>query len=99
MLKQTSQVSEVIAKKAIQTDSGVDLVLEYSLHSRKGEEGEMLYSLEIKKSTPDGVLLERETTAAITNNRETALTAANAFAHGTVLPASLLEIADDYFTP
>ncbi|MDR0271977.1 MAG: hypothetical protein LBI27_01475, partial [Clostridiales bacterium] len=56
-----------IAKAELQTESG-NFILDYYLQSFGGENGEKFYGLRIDKSTPEGVLEEREETFAITEN-------------------------------
>ena len=85
-----------VAKTTIQTDSGDEWVLEYFLQEHQGEEGGTLYGLRVDKSTPDGVLVEREETPALAESHDAAMAMAQAFAKGAVPPMVLLEMADEW---
>ncbi|MCL2217692.1 MAG: hypothetical protein FWB91_11835 [Defluviitaleaceae bacterium] len=83
---------EFVAKASILTDCGTEWVLEYFVENHDGQ----FYSLRVDKSTPDGVLVEREETPAMTENHEEAMAMAEAFAQGSVPPVVLLEMADEW---
>jgi len=87
---------EWVAKAEIRTKSGENWVLNYYLQNFDGENGEKFYGLRIDKSTPDGVLDEREETLAITESYEEAMIMAKAFAKGSVPPVTLLEMTDEW---
>jgi hypothetical protein len=88
--------NEWAATAEIQPESGENWILEYFLQEIQNEEGEKFYGLRIDKNTPEGMLYEREETPAITDSREEALRMAKAFARGSVTPATLLEMADEW---
>ena len=87
---------EKVGVATIRQDSGDEWVLEYYLQCYEGLGGEQLYSLRIDKSTPDGVLAEREETFALTESYKSAFEMAVAFYRGTVPPSVLLEMADEW---
>jgi hypothetical protein len=89
---------EHVARVDFCGESGGEWVLEYFLQGFEGDGGEKYYGLRIDKSTPEGVLEEREETLAITESRDEALIIANAFAKGSVPPVTLLEMADDWLS-
>jgi hypothetical protein len=89
---------EKVASAEITTESGEQWILHYFLQSFDGENGEEYFGIRIDKSTPEGVLEEREETPAITENREAALHMAKAFAKGSVPPVVLLEMTDEWFS-
>lgn len=88
--------SEWIASAEIQPADDEKWVLDYFLQSSDVENGEKIYGLRIDKSTPSGVLFEREETPALTDSRDIALRMAQAFAAGCVPPVTLLEMADEW---
>jgi hypothetical protein len=69
----------------------------YYLRAFPAQEG-TAYGLRVDKSTPEGVLLEREETPAVLADISHAMRMAGAFAAGTVMPCTLLEMADDYLS-
>lgn len=85
-----------IAKATIHPDEGGPLVLEYFLCHFTGEEGEALYGLRVDKRSPNGVLIEREDTPALTGSLDDATSLANTFAKGTVPPCVLNEMVDEW---
>lgn len=98
MLKQDLQGVEMVSKASIVTDNNDEWMLKYYVKMNANDEGVNFYGLGIEKSTPDGVLIEREETDALTESRETAFAMAQAFAKGTVLPAFLLEMVDECYS-
>jgi hypothetical protein len=87
---------EWVAKAHLHTENGESWVLDYYLQASETQEGETIFGLRVDKSTPGGVLEEREETPAVTESRETALEMAKAFAKGSVSPIVLLEMVDDW---
>jgi len=85
-----------IAKATIRTDDGEEWVLEYFLQT-KGDSSEF-FGLRVDKSTPDGVLVERSETAAISKCRDTVMTMINAFSKGSVPPSVLPEMTEEWCT-
>ena len=77
------------------TDCGNTWFLDYYIEEFADSEGSKLLGLRVDKSTPDGVLFEREDTGAITECFETASKIVKTLARGTVTPSVLLEITDD----
>jgi len=98
MLQQVlnQRTEEKVGTATIHPDSGEEWLLEYYLQCYEGLGGETLFSIRVDKSTPDGVLAEREETFALTESREQALEMVKAFHKGTVPPSVLLEMADDW---
>jgi hypothetical protein len=96
LMSQVLLTDEWVAKADLQAENGENWVLDYYLQSSTTEEGETIFGLRVDKSTPGGVLEEREETPAVTNNRDTALEMAKAFAKGGVSPVVLLEMVDDW---
>ena len=90
---------EWIASAEIRAESDVQWILDYYLQrfesNDEGENSAELYGIRIDKSTPEGVLHEREKTPAITECRDEAIAMARQFAKGTVPPATLLEMVDE----
>jgi hypothetical protein len=85
-----------IATAKLHTDNGETYELSYFLRVFDGEKGEKFYGLRIDKSTPEGVLIEREETLAVTESHEEILIMARAFAGGSVPPVTLLEMTDEW---
>jgi len=95
VVQATHSAPELIEKKTIQRDSG-EWLLAYYMQSTNSSSGEELFAMAIEKSTPDGVLVEREETPAVSNSREAILTMAMAFAKGDVEPDVLHEMVDEW---
>jgi hypothetical protein len=89
---------EWLANAKFQTEEGENWILSYHLQAFSADDGSENFGLRIDKSTPEGVLCEREETLAITDSREEIVIMANAFARGSVPPVTLLEMADDWQT-
>ena len=96
LMNQLMSHDEWITKAELRNEDGDTWVLNYYLQSFAGENSQTAYGLRIDKSTPDGVLCEREETLAITENLEELQIMAKAFAKGSVPPVTLLEMADDW---
>ena len=88
---------EWIAKAEIHTENGENWILDYFIQVFESvDDDTKVYGVRVDKSTPEGVLNEREETMAITESHEEALQIANAFAKGCVPPVVLLEMADEW---
>jgi len=86
-----------IARTTINPEEGEPAALEYSLCQKEGLEGEILYSLRVDKRNLGGELIEREETPPLTGSLADAIACAEAFAKGTVPPAVLLEMIDEWY--
>jgi len=86
-----------IAQTVIHPDEGEQVTLEYYLCQSTGHEDEILYALRVDKRHPDGGLIEREETPALTGSLADATAMAEAFAKGTVPPSVLLEMVDEWY--
>ena len=86
-----------VTQAIIRPDEGGSLLLEYFLRLWTGQEDEVLYGLRVDKRSPDGVLIEREETPALTGSIEEATALAKRFAKGTVPPCVLLEMVDEWY--
>jgi len=86
-----------IAQTVIHLDEGEQVALEYYLCQSTGQEDEVLYGLRVDKRHPDGGLIEREETTALTGSLADATAMAEAFAKGTVPPSVLLEMVDEWY--
>jgi len=89
----------LVATATITTGGGDEWLLNYYIQQFVGTEELKdipLYGLRIDKSTPDGVLAEREETLAVTENHALIMEMAQAFAKGQVTPVVLLEMTDDW---
>ena len=85
-----------VAHAAITLEDGKMLILEYSLRCLTGPEGEELYGLRVDMRSPNGMLIEREETAALTGSQNEAMALAKVFAEGTVPPCVLLEMVEEW---
>ena len=87
----------LIAQTTIRPDEGEALALEYFVCMQTGSEDEVLYGLRVDKRHPDGGLIEREETPALTGSLAEAKTLAETFAAGSVPPCVLLEMVDEWY--
>ena len=86
-----------VAKTTIQPDDSEPAVLEYYLRCFTGPEEEVLYGLRVDMRHPDGDLLQREETDALTGSMAEVRALAEAFTEGTVMPCVLREMVDEWF--
>ncbi|MCL1863326.1 MAG: DUF6514 family protein [Defluviitaleaceae bacterium] len=89
-------IRELIMRTEIYTDSEEKWQLSYYLTTFKGEKD--YYGLAIERATPEGKITETEETPAFSEDIEEATTMAKAFARGTVLPYTLLELTDEWLS-
>ncbi|MCL2049528.1 MAG: DUF6514 family protein [Defluviitaleaceae bacterium] len=89
---------EWITKTTLRTETNEEWALDYYLQTFDGEDGGTLYGLKVAKGVPDNEPTEWEETGAVTESRDEALTMLHAFAHGSVTPMALIEIADDWLS-
>lgn len=94
-------INEWVSNAEITTENGERWILDYYLQSHEMEESDdeapgKAYGLRVDKSTPEGVLIEREETRGITQDRAAAQVMAETFAQGTVPPSVLLEMVDEW---
>ena len=101
MNAQLSQ-DEWVATVEMNTECNEKWILDYYLQrldaKNEDEQDITFFGIRVDKSNPEGVLHEREATHAITENHETALEMARAFAKGIVPPVTLLEMTDEWLS-
>jgi len=97
LVKNTNANVIAVAQSTVHPEGGELMTLEYFLREFTGPEGEALYGLRVDMRRPGGDLAERQETEALTGSIAEATVLAEAFAAGTVMPYTLLEMVDEWF--
>ena len=86
-----------IAKVCFQPEGSEASILEYTLRSIAGPEGEVLYALRVDRHCKCcGSLLESAETPGLTGSLKDATVIAKAFAEGSVPPSALIDVTEEW---
>jgi len=97
MLKPSDVIA--VAQAYIFLDEWELISLEYYLRCYTGQKRETMYGIRIDKRYPEGDLIERDETAALSTSFNDVRDLVEAFARGTVMPCTLHDMVGEWFCP
>ena len=97
MLKPSDVIA--VARACIFLDEGELISLEYYLRCYTSPIGATMYGVRIDKRYPEGNLIERDETAALSASFADMLELVKTFAKGTVMPSTLHDMVEEWFCP